>query len=396
MVSLQQIRLKNLKTIYQLINRNNGISRASIAKMTKLSKAAVSSLVDELITDGYIVDCGTTAGSNQGRRPNMLSIQSDDNLVAVFNWSRMKLESVLVRADGTISFREENAISTGADAIEIIRQSFFRSLLPEVANKRLMGICIIIPGIIDSEKHYVLSTVLGIGENDDVLSRLERAFSGYPLCILNDTACFAYAESVLTDISQKNYAYVNISKGVGACLFADGKMLRGAGAIATQFGHFSIDRRGPICACGNRGCLECMVGESFLARRITEIAPPMDVDPPLGTSFHALAVQAYRGERRAQSVIRTLAQDMAYGISNLVALFHPSLIVIGGSGVELGSQYLQDIQEELHNTGFPEFMKTLEIRFSSLNLDAKFVGASRYFIDTFYHFGTPMSSGLYI
>ena len=80
------------------------------------------------------------------------------------------------------------------------------------------------------------------------------------MCFLNDTACFAYAESVFTQIEDRHFAYINVSKGVGACLFSDGKMLRVAGAMATQFGHYSIDRDGPRCECGNRGCLECLVG----------------------------------------------------------------------------------------------------------------------------------------
>ena len=75
-----------------------------------------------------------------------------------------------------------------------------------------MGVSIIIPGIVDSERRRILSTVIGVGFDDPVVQRLDRALAGYPLCFLNDTACFAYAESVFTQIEDRHFAYINVSR----------------------------------------------------------------------------------------------------------------------------------------------------------------------------------------
>lgn len=88
MITQYLIRSGNLRQIYQLIDQNIGISRARLAKITKLSKTTVSSLVDELIAGGYVLDCGAGASQQQGRRPNVLRVNGAGNVVAVISWRR--------------------------------------------------------------------------------------------------------------------------------------------------------------------------------------------------------------------------------------------------------------------------------------------------------------------
>ena len=265
-----------------------------------------------------------------------------------------------------------------------------------MGSARLMGVSIIIPGIVDGERGRILSTVIGVGFEDPVVERLGRALAGYPVCFLNDTACFAYAESVFTRIEEKYFAYINVSKGVGACLFADGKMLRGAGAMATQFGHYSIDRNGPECPCGNRGCLERIVGENALGERAA--ACGLDVSALAGRKllYSDVGAMAQNGDVQARALIRSLAQDLAYGVSNLISLFNPSLIIIGGTGVKLGRWFLSDLCTALSHMGFREFVSRVRLQYSQLGLDAELTGASQYFIDHHYDFSGQMRCGLFL
>lgn len=396
MITQHRIRSENLKMIYRLIDQNFGISRARLAKTTKLSKTAVSSLVDELIEGGYIVDCGTGASQQQGRRPNELRVNGAGNVVAVISWRRARLDIALVASDSRVLLRNQVPLTEQSDGVSAITRTFFEVLLPAVGDSRLLGVSIIIPGIVDGERRRILSTVIGVGFEDSVVARLEKALKGYPVCILNDTACFAYAESVFTHIDEAYYAYINVSKGVGACLFADGKMLRGAGAMATQFGHFSIDRGGPQCACGNRGCLERMVGESSLPERAA--ACGLDISSFAGRKllYSDVGALAQDGDAAARRLIRSLAQDLAFGISNLISLFNPSLIVIGGTGVNLGPHFLADIQQALAGMGFPEFRQNVWLQYSQLGLDSELVGAARYYIDYYYDFLKRTRTGLFL
>lgn len=382
------IRSENLRQIYHLIDRNAGISRASLANVARLSKTTVSSLVDELIRGRYVMDCGTGDQDvrQQGRHPNALRVDGTANVVAVISWRHTRLDIALVSSDSRMVYRGQVPLGEQSDGVEQICSAFFGTLLPAAGDARMMGVCIIIPGIVDEERKRIFSTVIGVGYDDPVVERLSAALAGYPVCFLNDTACFAYAERVFTPVREPYFAYVNVSKGVGACLFAEGQMLRGAGAMATQFGHFSIDRDGPLCDCGNRGCLECLVGENALGRRAAERGLDVSGLNRRRLQFGDVAALADAGSETARALVGDLGKDLAYGISNLISLFNPSLVVVGGTGVNLGPSFLESIRTALAGMGFPEFVSRVRVEYSQLGLDAELTGAAQYYIDTYYDF----------
>lgn len=266
---------------------------------------------------------------------------------------------------------------------------------PKVGDRRIMGLCIIIPGIIDAENKRIRSTVIGVGYSDPVVQRFEEAFHDYPFCLLNDTACFAYAEYVFANITEPDFAYINVSKGVGACLFANGKMLRGAGSNATQFGHFSVDRNGPLCACGNHGCVERVVGENALTERAEACGIDLTRFAGRKPLYCDIGAMAEDGDAHAKELIKDLAVDLSFAISNLITLFNPSLVVIGGMGVNLGPFFLSNIRDEVQNSGFKEFVSNTWIQYSTLGLDSELGGAARYYIDHYYDFFEQMQGGLY-
>ena len=398
MITQHIIRAQNLRQIYHLIDRNANISRASLANVANLSKTTVSSLVDELIRGRYVVDCGTGDPDvrQQGRRPNALRVDGAANVVTVVSWRRARLDIALISADSRMVYRGQVPLNEQADGVEQICSAFFGTLLPAAGKARMMGVCIIIPGIVDEERKSIFSTVIGVGYDDPVVERLSAALSDYPVCFLNDTACFAYAERIFTPVREPYFAYVNVSKGVGACLFAEGRMLRGAGAMATQFGHFSIDRDGPECDCGNRGCLECLVGENALGRRAAQRG--VDVSGLNGRRllFSDIAALADAGDENARALICDLGKDLAYGVSNLIALFNPSLVVVGGTGVNLGPAFLEAIRTALAGMGFPEFVSRVRVEYSRLGLDAELTGAAQYYIDTHYDFSGNTQQRLFL
>lgn len=99
---------------------------------------------------------------------------------------------------------------------------------------------------------------------------------------------------------------------------------------------------------------------------------------------------------QARALIRGLAQDLAYGVSNLISLFNPSLIIIGGTGVKLGPWFLSDLCTALSHMGFREFVSRVRLQYSQLGLDAELTGASQYFIDHHYDFSGQMRCGLFL
>ena len=125
MITQQIIRSKNLIEIYRLIDRNPRISRTTLAKITRLSKTTVSSVVDELIAGGYVLDCGKVVSGQQGRRPNELCVNGAGNVVAVISWRRARLDVALVSSDGHIALRSQVPLTEEDDGVDKIVQTFF-------------------------------------------------------------------------------------------------------------------------------------------------------------------------------------------------------------------------------------------------------------------------------
>ena len=130
MITQHLIRSGNLRQIYQLIDQNIGISRARLAKITKLSKTTVSSLVDELIAGGYVLDCGAGASQQQGRRPNVLRVNGAGNVVAVISWRRARLDIALVAADSKVLLRSQVPLAEQDDGVEKITRAFLKHCCP--------------------------------------------------------------------------------------------------------------------------------------------------------------------------------------------------------------------------------------------------------------------------
>ena len=396
MINQQVIKAVNKKKIYMLISENPGISRVNLAARTELSKTTVSALVDELIQEGRIVDEGAVESKRQGRRPNSLAVNDRRDCVIVLNWRKRTIQVSLVSAGFEVEILEETAPAEGEDpAVRI--WSITKDFMDRHCGERhVLGICLVIPGIIDSEKKRIISMVLSLGVDDQVVTGLREPVKDLPLAIFNDTACLAYAENAFGNVDIKNYVYLNINEGVGASLIQNGNILRGATGMGTQFGHFSIDRDGEPCSCGNRGCLENRIGEIVLAKRAVECNALEEFEGTEQILFCHVGQLAQQGKPGALRLIRALADDLSFGLGNLITMFHPDTIIIGGMGRKLGDLYLERVLERVKTVGFRQFVEDVDIRFTTLREDAVFRGAAKYFMDTHYDFMEDMKGKLFL
>lgn len=392
----QLIKSTNMKNLFLLIQKNSGISRAALAKATHLSKATVSALVDELIAKGYVVDCGTGTSLTTGRKPNTLTVNDAQNCVAVFQWHKSRLNAALVSLSGTVLYEMRISSDRHLDYGLITARVFREDIETYSPNAKILGICLVVPAIVDNVSQGIHSTVLNLSVEDNVLGQLRERIPDYPIAVLNDTACYAYAEYVHSALEDSYYVFVNIGSGVGAVALDHGRFFRAANGMTTQFGHFSVDRNGPQCGCGNRGCLERMIGELYLYERACKEGCKTLFAGKEDAGFEKLGKLVAQGDGQAVKLMNALAEDTAYAISNLISLFNPREVVIGGGGMSLGEAYLETLGQHLSRMGFPLFMKQVGLRFSSLNKSSALKGAARYFIDQYFTFDGEMQNTLFI
>ena len=387
-VNQQVIKNTNMKRLYTSVYSSPGISRASLAKQTKLSKTTVSTLIDELIEREFILDSGIGESDSIGRKPNCLQVRMNSYYVVVLNWYENIVEAYLVDIAGTAVFHEIKELSEDEDHVSCSVTCFTEAILEHYASDRILGICVVISAMIDASSNEVYSTTLNLSsmESSQIINSLKTAFPGYPVDILNDTACYSYAEKIYGNIREKNFAFLNFGQGIGATLFTEGNMLGTASGSFIQFGHYSIDPHGPECICGNHGCLEVMISEQVLKDRISEFGQSPSLTPLSRVTFYDLGKAATFRDPVALAMVREMAWELSIALSNLISTVNPSLIVLGGKIPALGECFLNEVRENLKKTGFRRMVDSVTVRYSQLQSDSFLNGAMKYFFDIHYSF----------
>lgn len=399
-INQQIIKNNNLKIIYNFIQKNPGISRAKLAKLTSLSKTTVSSLTDELIERSFIQDTGVNHDiSAIGRKPNGLQLLQGHYSVIVFSWHNNRISGKSVDICGSVTAGEAKLLEEGDTYTSVSRELLDKMLGSCVDRKQILGICIVVPAMLDVNNKRLVSTVLNSNAygTSDLFDEIQKVFPDYPVAVLNDTACASYAEKSYTQIDQKDFVYINFQHGIGAALFINNQLLGNATASYTQFGHYSINPDGRQCTCGNKGCLELMIGEDSLSERILKTNYTSVLTQIPNITYAALGSAALYGDLAAQRVIKDIAYDFYIALSNLICLVHPKAIIIGGKGKDLGPLFLKELTANLSCNGFRQMLDSVElVRYSMLDSVAYVVGAMKYFFDIHYDFSQDFENTFFI
>ena len=398
MINQQLIKDTNMKQIYSSIYTNPGISRAALAKQSQLSKTTVSTLVDELIERKFVVDGGIGESESTGRKPNCLYVRTNSYYVVVLNWVENTICACLIDIAGTCVYQEIYELQPGEDYVSCSISCLYQSVLNHCSPMQVLGICVVVSAMIDAAHNEVYSTTLSLpfmGE-ENIIDRLQNAFPEYPVAFLEDTACYAYAEKVYANIREKNFSFLNFSRGIGATLFIEGNMTGKASGSVTQFGHYSVDPNGPLCVCGNHGCLEVLISEPALKGRIHEFGTIPSLAGKEKISFADLGKATTFRDPVALAMNRQLAWELAQALGNLVCVVNTSLIILGGNIPPLGNYFLNEVRQNLKKVGFRKMVDAVTVRYSTLPNDSFLNGAMKYFFDIHYCFTDDNPSAFFI
>lgn len=231
------------------------------------------------------------------------------------------------------------------------------SLLDKYGLKKPDMIGVTFAGLVDSERGVVLSSpnVLGL-RNLPIKKILEDEF-GAETQIENDATAATIAERVFGEgKNHEHFVYLTLSTGIGGGAFLNGKLYRGAHGMAGEMGHMVVMSNGPVCGCGRRGCLEAIASGRGIARRVAENVTavkeselyskirPSDIDAKKVFEFKK------KGDMFSQLIIEETVYYLAVGIVNIIDIFDPEVVIIGGgianAGEELFRPLRAAVQEE--------------------------------------------------
>ncbi|MFH0942416.1 MAG: ROK family protein [Chloroflexota bacterium] len=182
----------------------------------------------------------------------------------------------------------------------------------------------------------------------------------------------------------RNFIYVTISTGIGGGIVIDGKLYSGAGGTAGEVGHMTIADEGPRCTCGNRGCWEQMASGTALARearrRIGEGAASILLDSAGGdierVTAEMVSLAFDQGDALSRELVARTSYYLGVGLANLVNIFNPELIVIGGGLANMGDKLLVPAYREAGQRAFKESYRAVRFARAELGADAGVLGAA--------------------
>lgn len=391
--SQRQMKHLNARTVFRLIQSRAGASRAAIAKMTQLSPTSISTIVDELIRKGLVAEKAWVESSGAGRKAIKLEVNDTAKCLIGIEFG---LESV----SGTVFNLKHEPAATIREPFDP-RQNM-ADQLPEVigrvlrrlvgaAQERfpgLLGACVGVPAVLDADKKsIVFSSPLNVRNVD--LVRLLKRQADCPVYIENETLLNAAVEQEAREKKASRFIYLSINDGLGVSVTIDGRQLQGAEGVFPEIGHMSIQMDGPPCVCGNRGCFERYVSipafvedvRNALASDASSLVHGLCDGDVSRIGPELVAQAASQGDALAERAIRRTGELLGNGMINLIHLFQPDRIVIGGRLSALGPGLLDAVERRVRERAFAPFADRCTISLSLYQAGGISKGASMYALE---------------
>ena len=372
--SLGSLRERNRRQLLEALRDRGSASRADLARVTGLSRSTVSTLVTDLQSSGLVVEREPDdRPSVQGRPPTLLALDQSAGLVLGINFGHDQVQVAIADLSRTILAERAQRLDVDRAAREALTTAV--ALTGEAVAEagldadRILCAGVGLSGPIDRATGTVHAGKILPGW-DGILPVAElEARLQLPVHLDNDANLGALAEVTLgAGVGVRDAVYVMVSGGIGAGLILNGEIYRGAGGTAGELGHVLVDESGPICRCGNRGCLETMAG----GPAIVELLRRSHDDDLTLERVIELAIEGDSGARRA---IGDAGRVLGRSVATMVNAFNPELIVVGGYMAAAGDVLLDPLREAVNRYAIQSAAQVVRITAGVLGDRAEVLGA---------------------
>lgn len=324
----------NRQIVLNLVREQQPLSRADLARRMDVPRATVAILVNELLEEGLLVE-GPVLDSPRGRKPVMLYVRTGDRLVIAADIRSGRTYLMLSDLAGTpMSTESFETPATPEELLDELDRRIGRIRASSAARGELEGIGVAVSGMVDRAGTILYLPQLG-WRQVPLRAALESR-TGVPVQVENASNACALAHVWMGEAGRHadDFAYVNVSDGVGVGLVVGGELVRGHGYTAGEFGHVPIDPRGPTCLCGSVGCWEIFTSNLATLSRYLGTEPSAEESRRLLRSSEVtigdVIARARSGDERARQALEETGTYLALGLSIIVNALNPARIIVGG------------------------------------------------------------------
>ncbi|MEV6195097.1 ROK family transcriptional regulator [Streptomyces sp. NPDC051920] len=337
----QGMRRRNLARVMHTVGDEGPLSRAAVASHIGLTRAAVSTLVDELIRTGLLEELGPERPGRVGRPGSALAVSGHGpaGIGAEVGVDHLAVCAVDLR--GAVRARAvRHGTNRGRAAGPVIQEltALIRRVVAEADQEGLWpaGLAVAVPGLVARDARTVVRAP-NLDWHDTDLGELLP--DEWPLTVGNEANFGALAELWLGDATPRDFLHVSAEIGIGAAVLVDGQLLRGTRGFAGELGHVPVRPEGPECPCGGRGCLEQYAGEEAVLRA-AGLEPGED-------RVGLLSRRAADGDPDVRRALRDAGTALGIALTGAVNLLDPETVVLGGALAGLAPWLLPSLEDEL-------------------------------------------------
>lgn len=320
----------------------------------------------------------------------MAELTTENPLLAI-DLGGSKIVTALISPKGEILAREyiPTLAEEGTEAVigrmlAAIDSLISRAKLPRSS---FSNIVIAAAGAIDSEKGIVTASPNLPGWLDVPLKEIVAEATGLKTFLLNDASAAALGEHCFgVGRGVDNLVYITVSTGIGGGIIINGRLYLGISGSAAEIGHMTIDINGPRCNCGNIGCLEMLASgkavareaQRLIARGAKTILTELAEGEPQNITAQTVAAAAQKGDATASAIISQAATYLGIGLVNLVNIFNPEMIIVGGGMAQMGEMLLEPARKVVAERAFQLPAQRVRIVPSQLGDNAAVLGAAAF------------------
>jgi glucokinase-like ROK family protein len=363
------------------------VSRSEMTDALGVSRSKISMEVGRLIEAGLLAEDGL-AKSEGGRRSLLLCIPRSAGLVAAVDLGATSTDVALTTLGGELLVHhgEPGDIKDGPHSVlDRVRELLSELLAEQESDEQdVLAIGVGVPGPVERASGVLRSPPIMPGWDGFPIRAAFADEYDAPVFVDNDVNVMALGEHRDgVGKGEDDVLFVKIGTGIGGGIIADGHLQRGSQGCAGDIGHICVDPDGPVCSCGNRGCLEAIAAAPAIALRAQEYAE-QGLSPVLRETLDRrgeltardVGEAASLGDYHALQIIRNSGRLVGRVLAMLVSTLNPSLIVVGGGVANIGHALLAEIRSAVYGRSLPLATRDLPIVHSELGPVAGVTGAS--------------------
>ena len=364
----QQTKQHNRDLVLQTIFVNASISRAEVARVTRLTRTTVSEVVIGLLTEGLVEEVGR-GESMGGKSPILLSIVADSRYLIGLNLGQDKFIGAVVNLRGEIKEIVEAPVhdDNGEKALQLVYQ-----ILDQLTRKKLkpiVGIGVGAPGLVNTREGIVVNAVNLEWQNLPLGQLLKKKYK-LPVSVLNDSQAAAIGEYVYGDghLPDENLIVVNARHGIGAGILIKGQLFQGDGGGAGEIGHVVVQENGELCRCGKHGCLETIASARAVVQQMK-----MDSLEDVISAFQ-------NGNSKAKTVVGKAGHYLGTSLANLIGTLNIRKIVLTGDMTHFGEEWLNAVGVSMQTGALSRMAEGTKLEIGKLDYRACILGASAFLL----------------